>query len=101
MLVTFSSDAYENITMFGDVATHLLTMMGQSGLVPGAILAEEVPIALQQLEESLGRIKKTSAQQNDDDDVEPAISIRHRALPLIKLLQASAKAQCDVLWTSN
>jgi hypothetical protein len=31
MLVTFSCPAYANITMFGDVAVHLLELMGHSG----------------------------------------------------------------------
>ncbi|HAJ92821.1 MAG TPA: hypothetical protein DCO71_09470 [Gammaproteobacteria bacterium] len=31
MLITFSSSAYANITMFGDVALRLLKLMGHSG----------------------------------------------------------------------
>ena len=49
MLVTFTCEAYADITMFGDVAQHLLTLMGHSGTVPGAILAEDVPAALHRL----------------------------------------------------
>ena len=50
MLVTFRTKAYPNITMFGDVAKQLLELMGHSGTVPGAVKAEDVPIALQRLE---------------------------------------------------
>ena len=39
MLVTFTTSAYANITMFGDVALHLLKLMGHSATVPGALLA--------------------------------------------------------------
>ena len=42
MLVTFSTDTYPNITLFGDVALTLLKMMGHSTTVPGAILAADV-----------------------------------------------------------
>ena len=49
MLVTFSCDVYPNTTYFGDVAQTLFKMMGQSGNVPGAILAEDVPKALERL----------------------------------------------------
>jgi hypothetical protein len=49
MLVTFTTKAYANITMFGDVAVTLLKMMGHSGTVPGAILAADVPAALSRL----------------------------------------------------
>ncbi len=50
MLVTFFCPAYANITMFGDVAVRLLKMMGHSGTVPSALLAENVPAALGRLE---------------------------------------------------
>jgi len=46
MLVTFTTDAYADIIMFGDVALTLLKMMRHSKTVPGAILAADVPMAL-------------------------------------------------------
>jgi hypothetical protein len=49
MLVTFTSKAYADITMFGDIAVTLLKMMGHSGTVPGAILAADLPAALSRL----------------------------------------------------
>jgi len=39
MLVTFTTKAYADITMFGDVAVAMLKMMGYSGTVPSAIRA--------------------------------------------------------------
>ena len=50
MLVTFKSDAYADIMMFGDAAHRLLKMMGHSGTLPSAILAEDVPAALDRRE---------------------------------------------------
>lgn len=49
MLVTFTTDAYADVTMFGDVAQTMLKMMGHSGTVPSAILAQDVPEALRRL----------------------------------------------------
>ena len=49
MLVTFTTDAFADITLFGDVALAMLKMMGHSATVPGAILADDVPAALSQL----------------------------------------------------
>ena len=106
MLVTFRSEAYSNITMFGDVAIKLLKMMGHSGTVPGAIMAEDVPAALERLKAAIEALKaapKTdSAEQERDknweDDKERDVSLAHRALPLIKLLEASAKEECNVMW---
>ncbi len=42
MLVTFSTDAYASITIFGDVALSMLEKMGCSATVPGAIQAPDV-----------------------------------------------------------
>ncbi len=100
MLVQFTSDAYENITMFGDVARQLLKTMGQSGTIPGALQADEVPAALSRLESGLkekGNMN-TSMSSNDDDDQDPPISLSHRAVPLIAMLKASAAQNCDVIW---
>lgn len=97
MLVTFTTDAYADITLFGDVALALLKMMGHSGGVPGAILAEDVPVALDRLKAAIG--KETAPPPADDkDDDEPVVSMAHRALPLINLLAAAAKAESNVMW---
>ncbi|MBT9568628.1 MAG: DUF1840 domain-containing protein [Thiobacillus sp.] len=97
MLVTFTTDAYADITMFGDVALALLKMMGHSGTVPGAILAEDVPRALDRLKAALEK-ESTPPAADDTDNDEPAVSIAHRALPLIDLLAAAAKAESNVMW---
>lgn len=97
MLVTFTTDAYADITMFGDVALAMLKMMGHSSTVPGAILAEDVPLALDRLKAAIE--KETAPPPADDkDDDEPGVSMAHRALPLINLLAAAAKAESNVMW---
>lgn len=98
MLVTFTCDAYENIILFGDVAKQLLTMMGQSGTVPGAILAEDVTEALTRLKAAIDQKKQIQQAPKPDDDEEPEVSLAHRAVPLIALLQAAEKHQCNVMW---
>jgi len=102
MLVTFSCDAHENITMFGDVAKRLLKMMGHSGTTPSAILADDIPEALAQLEQAINQEKKNTTQPDlaaDDDDDQ--VSLAHRALPLIELLRDAVKAHCNVMWKAN
>lgn len=97
MLVTFTTEAYADITMFGDVALAMLKMMGHSGTVPGAILGEDVPLALDRLKAAIE--KETAPPPADDkDDDEPVVSMAHRALPLINLLAAAAKAESNVMW---
>jgi hypothetical protein len=103
MLVTFSCPAYADITMFGDVAVQLLKLMGHSGTVPSALLAEDVQAALERLEAAIEAGEQLpepeeSAQRDDD---EPAVSLPHRALPLIELLKAAATAKCNVMWDSS
>jgi len=97
MLVTFTTNAYADITMFGDVALALLKMMGQSATVPGAILAEDVPAALGRLTAAI-EAEKGSAPAKDEDADEPVVSMAHRALPLINLLAAAARAETYVTW---
>lgn len=101
MLVTFTTKAFADITLFGDVALTLLSLMGHSATVPGAILAEDVPAALDNLKGAIEAVK--AAERRDraapaDDSDEPTISLALRALPLIQLLAAAARENCDVMW---
>ena len=97
MLVTFTTDAYADITMFGDLALAMLKMMGHSTTVPGAILAADVPAALSRLTAAI-EAEKASPPVVDKDTNEPAVSMAHRALPLIDLLAAAAKPESNVMW---
>lgn len=99
MLVTFSTPAYADITMFGDVAIRMLKMMGHSATIPGAILAEDVPPALERLKAAIEAEQQLPEQENEDEeDDEPAVSLSHRALPLTELLDAAAKSESNVMW---
>ncbi|HSH42772.1 MAG TPA: DUF1840 domain-containing protein [Arenicellales bacterium] len=105
MLVTFSCRAHADITMFGDVAIHLLKLMGHSGTVPSAIRAEDVGEALQRLraavEAGAQLPEPEEPREDEDDDAERRVSLAHRAMPLIRLLEAAEKAGCDVMWKSG
>lgn len=102
MLVTFSCKAHENITMFGDVAQTLIKMMGHSGTIPSALRAEEVPGALERLRQNVEKAKHTSPLKDNekkwDEQEEPDVSLKHRAIPLISLLEAASHAKCNVMW---
>ena len=97
MLVTFTTDAYADITMFGDVALTMLKMMGHSAIVPGAIMEADVPVALSRLTAAIDA-EKASPSIDDKNMDEPVVSMAHRALPLISLLTAAAKAGSYVTW---
>jgi hypothetical protein len=104
MLIKFKSDAYADITMFGDIAKRLLKMMGHSGTVPGAILADDVPAALERLQrgvkESPAENTETGNASNDrqGEELDEQVSLDHRALPLIELLAAAKTRHRDVMW---
>jgi hypothetical protein len=95
MLVKFYSPAYADITMFGDVAVHLLKLMGNSGTIPGAMLSEDIPEALVRLEAGLAAEKDSDPSDEVDDD---AVSLRQRSFPLVEMLKAARKQEKEILW---
>jgi hypothetical protein len=97
MLVTFTTKAYADITMFGDVAVAMLKMMGHSTTVPGAIVAEDVPETLSRITAAI-EVEKASEPAEDKNADEPVVSMANRARPLIDLLAAAAKANTYVMW---
>ncbi len=101
MLVTFECKAYSNITYFGDIAKQLLHMMGHSGSIPGAILADDVPVKLARLQEALAKqagAQPVAENKDQDEQKEMPVQLATRALPLIELLNAAVKGKCDVMW---
>ena len=104
MIVTFRSKAHADIIMFGDIAVKLLKLMGHSGTVPSALIAEEVPTALDHLKKAIAANKAVALARDanrlrkNDDSSEHTVNLAHRALPLIELLAAAATAKCDVMW---
>lgn len=97
MLVTFHSAAYENITYFGDIAQQLIRLMGHSGTVPGAIKSEDLPEALSLLLQGLASNKFNTSEHEDDEGM-MEVDLAKRAIPLINLLKASIKMDCNVMW---
>lgn len=101
MLVVFTSKAFYDITMFGDVAEHLIKMMGHSGSVPGAIGADEIPAALERLK---GEVKtedarpKADRHDDEDDKDEEPVTLSNRAFPLIEMLTAASQEHCSIMW---
>jgi arylsulfatase A-like enzyme len=99
MLVQFDSKA-GRFSMFGDIAVTLLKMMGHSGTVPGAILAEDIPPALQKLKSAVAASPDAPSEsaRGEGGEAEPSVSLRQRAFPLIELLERAVQMKCDVLW---
>lgn len=100
MLIRFDSKA-GTITMFGEPAEKLLRMMGQSGSVPGAILAQDIPAALDRLRQALAGASDARPNDKEEKDAEPKVGMRQRAFPLIELLERAAKQKADVIWEAE
>jgi hypothetical protein len=102
MLVRFNSDAGA-IIMFGDVAVKLLKMMGQTGDIPGALIAADIPPALERLRNAVAthpeaEVPAASGDGDEEKEKEPPVSLRHRAYPLIDLLARAAEKGSHVVW---
>ena len=108
MLVTFSTKVSADIIMFGDVAQELLKLMGQTGVLPGGLLAADIPPALERLKKAIEVVgarpagnPPQSAHEKDDDRAPPLVNLRQRAVPLIGLLEAAVKGDAAVTWTAT
>jgi uncharacterized protein DUF1840 len=115
MLVTFRTKVHADITMFGAVAIELLKLAGMTGNVPTAILGADVPGVLATLERALAahgaahgdgapseaESRDSNAGREQEAGAEPAVPLRHRALPLLALLRAAGAARADVMVTAR
>ena len=113
MLVTFKTTAYADITMFGDAATDLLKLMGQSGNVPGAIMGEDVVTAMDSLKQQLASQPDSDAntlthasdgtgegREEGSDEHSNRVALATRAVPLLELLEAASASGANVVWDS-
>ncbi len=98
MLITFKTKSYANIMMFGDVALKMLEMMDFGVSVPGAIIAEDVPRALRNLQDRIESLAEVVEPAGEANEGEPAISLHTRAVPLIELLQSAVADENIVRW---
>ncbi len=106
VIVRFST-RFGQLTMHGEAAVTLLRGMGHTGTVPGAILAADLPVALAHLQRSLavsGDSTEGAAsppqEANDDDqrEREPPITLRKRAVPLLDMVRTAIARNSDLMW---
>ena len=96
------------LTLHGEAALALLRAMGHSGTVPGAILAADLPAGLASLRRALaaqaaaGPPASTPEDPCDADDPdeerEPPVTLRMRAVPFIDLLETAIAHDSDLMW---
>jgi hypothetical protein len=99
MIVTFKTKAYPDIIMFGKVAKRLLSLMGHSGSVPGALRALDVGAARARLQEELEEAgDEVIVVEAGQPEGEPKVTLDRRAFPLLELLAAADRGGHDVYW---
>jgi hypothetical protein len=90
--------------MFGTIAIQLIKMLGASGAVPGGLLAEDIPSALQRLREQLQNQTTAKVDSSDaapdkyDEQRELPTALPTRAGPLISVLERASAAKVPVMW---
>lgn len=101
MLITFHTKSYTDITLFGEIGKQLIELMGHTPTVPGAILAEDLPAALARLRSGIAAAstqEQAIPPSDAPDDKERHVSLAHRALPVIQLLEAALADKQNVMW---
>lgn len=101
MLVTFHTKSYADITLFGEIGKQLIKLMGHTPTVPGAILAEDLPAALARLRSGIAAAstqEQAIPPSDAPDDKERHVSLAHRALPVIQLLETALADKQNVMW---
>jgi hypothetical protein len=99
MIVTFKTKAYPDIIMFGKVAKRLLSLMGHSGTVPGALRSRDIGAARARLLAGLEEAgDEVIVVETDQPEGEPKLTLSQRAFPLLELLAGAERKGHDVYW---
>jgi hypothetical protein len=112
MLITFTSKAAAEVTMYKDHAKRILDLLGKD-VNRGVITAAEAPQAVAVLEKEIAETRKHTASDDVQRDVHAhhgevrddtehegmeIVSFATRAYPLLEMLRAARDGGSDVLW---
>lgn len=107
MLVIFKSAASGDIAYFGDVAKHMIELMGKDVTDKGVVTVEQLPAAIARLEAAIAgdrplhreHLLADETKETDPEGNErPHVSLTRRALPLLEMLRAALKEKEPVTW---
>jgi hypothetical protein len=106
MVVKFST-RHGQLVMLGEPAVALLRLGGHSGTVPGAVLAADLPAFLERLRRGLELHGEEPCpappppdpdRRDEDSPRERPVSLRHRAVPLLDMVQTAIARDSDLAW---
>ncbi|MDR0478663.1 MAG: DUF1840 domain-containing protein [Burkholderiaceae bacterium] len=102
MLYKFKSPVAADVIMLQPNAEELLKIIGKTPGMAGIVTAAQAPAAIAALHAEIARREAKSESGNDASvsahDEDQIISLRHRAMPFIDLLECSSAAGKDVVW---
>ena len=98
MPITFKTKSYADITMLNDVGKKMLNMMNFGNAIPGAIAAEDIGTALSNLQVGIDKQNSEVDSHASEDENEPTIALRTRAVPLLELLQSANADGDSISW---
>ena len=105
MIVTFKSPAAGDVIMFGDVAQHMMEIMGKDKTGKGIVTVEQLPAAIARLRAAIAADKAQRAGMDAEqreaagkNGLQAPISLTQRAVPLLELLEWSLKKGKPVVW---
>ncbi|MBO1924930.1 DUF1840 domain-containing protein [Thiomicrorhabdus sp. 6S3-12] len=93
-MIVFKTKDYPDVAYFDQVALNLISLMGHSETVPGALTDNEIEQAFNHLKNAISSPSAQSGDSWDDDSV----SMSHRAGPLLDLLQTAMRNNEYVIW---
>jgi polyhydroxyalkanoate synthesis regulator phasin len=112
MLITFTSKAAAEVTMYKEHAKRILDLLGKD-VNRGVITAAEAPQAVDVLEKEIAETRMHQASDDVQRDVHAhhgdvgedtehegmeVVSFATRAYPLLEMLRAARNGGFDVLW---
>ncbi len=108
MLVVFKSAASADLLYFGDVAEHMMKLMGKDVTDKGVITVEQLPDAIARLEAAIAGDRpahhdhlladEPQLERAEDGSERPRVSLTRRALPLLEMLREALKEKEPVVW---
>ncbi|MES2625064.1 MAG: DUF1840 domain-containing protein [Pseudomonadota bacterium] len=107
MLITFTTKVHPDVVMFGDIAGLLLKAMGENDQPPGILRGENIKTAADKLRNHLQMMPTENINSPAEDSDKPEedikeqrnyVGLKKRALPLLELMDAAYRKDCDVIW---
>ena len=105
MLYKFKSQAAGDLIMLEPNGRKMLQVIGKDPGPQGIIQVHEMAAAVSALERAIAQDeaqRQAEVEAGRSEGLEPqrqeAITLRHRATPLIEMLRRCEKAQADIVW---